>query len=389
MRADLYTIAAEDTAIKRERVALQRALSHHQRAGRTHLHAGPAGHTVRIMQTHIKWRRNNCIKALAKHPVAIGADHIVAHAHTLRAVNALIRIAQNKTMRQIKIIIMIIARLPIMEAIIGQAMLNAILLQIALAGSRAGTLQAASRFSHRLLPQIALLNQAEIAAALLVGQHRHLHLRLNRLVGHNIKQIRLALLKLQTAGYLRHILAAQECINRTRTKLALSHALNNRLRAKLSITTSKHPIAIRHKIIGIGLNRCPLRPLHPRLLIQHGLIRLLTIGRNNHIARNHMLRPRNWHRAAAATGIRFPQLIPDKLQALDFSILNNYPRRLLIIEKLSALRLRVLNLLSSCRYLLTRATIGCMNLRAKAARRARTVKCRKAAAQHHHLIALP
>ena len=92
------------------------------------------------MQADIERRRNNGIEALTKHAITVGADHIVTDAHTLGTVDALVRIAQNEAMRQVHIIVMVVAGLTIMETVIGQAMLDTILLQIALSGSRAGTL---------------------------------------------------------------------------------------------------------------------------------------------------------------------------------------------------------------------------------------------------------
>src|SRR5258708_25942827 len=40
VRTHLYPVTTEDTAIQREVVAFQRALSHHPRTGRTDLHTG-------------------------------------------------------------------------------------------------------------------------------------------------------------------------------------------------------------------------------------------------------------------------------------------------------------------------------------------------------------
>ena len=49
VRADLYAVTAEDTAVQREGVAFQGALGHHQRSCGTNLHAGATRHAVCIV----------------------------------------------------------------------------------------------------------------------------------------------------------------------------------------------------------------------------------------------------------------------------------------------------------------------------------------------------
>src|SRR5437762_2082477 len=83
--------------------------------------AGAPGDTVGIVQADIEWRGDDGIESFAKHAVAVGADHIVADAHTLRAVDALVGIAQDEAVRHVKFIVVIIARLAIVEAVIGQS----------------------------------------------------------------------------------------------------------------------------------------------------------------------------------------------------------------------------------------------------------------------------
>ncbi len=146
------------------------------------------------MQAHIEGRRDDGIKTLAKHAIAVGTDDIMADTHALGTVDTLVGIAQDEAVREIHLIIVIVTRLPIMEAVIGQAMLDTVFLQITLTRGGTGTLQTTGRFSLRLLAQIALLDDAEVALALLLGQHGHLDFGFDRLVGHDIEQVGLALL---------------------------------------------------------------------------------------------------------------------------------------------------------------------------------------------------
>src|SRR5579884_4224258 len=267
MRADLDTIATEDTAIEGKRIAGEVALSHHERASGTDLDTGPTGDTIGIMQAHIEGGGDDGIEAFAEHAIAIRPDHIVTNAHTLRTVNALVGIAQDEAVREIHLMIVIIAGLSIMETIIGQPMLDAILLQITLPGCRTGTLQTTSRLSLSLLLQIAHLDDAEVAFAFLIGQHRHLDFGFHRLVGHDIEQVRLALLQLQPPGDLLHFLSHQERVNRACSQFALRHTFDNRFGSHLAVSTGEDPVAIRHKVMRIGLDRLPFCPLHSRLLI--------------------------------------------------------------------------------------------------------------------------
>src|SRR2546421_11560329 len=140
MRTHLDAVAAEDTAVESEGITVQSSLGHHQRPRRADLHACPTGYTVGIMQADIEGRRNDGVEALTEHTVAVGANHIVAHPHALRTVDTLVGIAQDEAVRQVHFVVVIVARFTIVEAVIGQAVLNAILLQVALAGSGAYTL---------------------------------------------------------------------------------------------------------------------------------------------------------------------------------------------------------------------------------------------------------
>ena len=88
------------------------------------------------MQANVEGRRNDGVEALTEHAVAVRANHIVAHPDALRTVDALVGIAQDEAVRQVHIVIMVIADLAIVETVIGQAMLDTVLLQIALPGGR-------------------------------------------------------------------------------------------------------------------------------------------------------------------------------------------------------------------------------------------------------------
>jgi hypothetical protein len=110
-------------------------------------------------------------------------------------------------MRHVKAIVMVILRLTIVETIVLQIVLQTIALQVTLSGCRTGTLQAPAGFALGLLLGISKLNKREIALAVRIGHHGHFDLWLDRLVGHDIKQIRLSLLSLNSPRYLRHILS--------------------------------------------------------------------------------------------------------------------------------------------------------------------------------------
>src|SRR5579859_4974010 len=263
MWADLDTIPTEDAAIQRERVARQGTLSHHQGASGTDLYTRSTRDTIGIMQAHIERCGDDGIEALAEHAITIRANHVMADPHTLRTVNALVGIPQDKAMREIHCIIMVIAGLAIMEAVIRQPMFDTLLLQVALPGSRTGALQAARRFPLGLLLQVALLDDAKIAFALLIGQHRHLHLGLHWLVGHNIEEIRFPLLQLQPTRYLLHLLLLQVSMDRASAQFALRHTFNDGLGSHLRIAAREDALAIGHKVMRIGLDRLPFRPLYP------------------------------------------------------------------------------------------------------------------------------
>ena len=99
-----------------------------------------------------------------------------------------------------KLVIVVVARLAVVEAVVFEVVLEAVLLQVALPRRRAGALEAAARLALRLLLRVAHLDQPEVALALVVGQHRHLDLRLDRLVRHDVEEVRLALLRLDASS---------------------------------------------------------------------------------------------------------------------------------------------------------------------------------------------
>src|SRR5579875_2871956 len=371
LQRDILAEAMEEGQLEVRRLA--------KRAMRADLHAGAAGDAVRIVQADVKRRRDDGIEALAEHAVAVGADHVVADAHALRTVDALVGIAQNEAMRQIHIVVVVVARLAIMEAIIGQAVLDAVLLQVALTGSRAGALQAAARFTLGLLAEIAHLDEPEVALAVLIRQHRHLHLRLNRLVGHDIEEIRLALLQFQAARHILHILAHQEGMDRACAELALGDALDDRAGADLRITASKDTRAIRHIVVRVRLDRLPVCPLHPLFVIEHRGIRVLPEGRDHGIALHHKLGAFDGHRAAAPAGIRLAELVALEFDARDMAVFRYDP--CLADEELHirTLGLAIFALLNRCADLVWSTAIHRMNLRAQAQRGARAVEGRKAA----------
>src|ERR1051326_6295937 len=221
MRANLYAVAAEDTAVEGEGVTVESSLGHHQRDGWTDLNTGPTGYAVGVVQAHIEGCRNDGVEALTEHSIAVGTNHIMAHTHALRTIDALVRVAQDEAVRQVHLVVVIVARFTIMEAVIGQSVLDAILLQVALAGSGAYTLQAATRLALSLFLHITHLNQFEAALALLIGQHGHLYLRLNRFIRNDIEEIRFALFYLQSAGNFVHIFTIEEGMNGARTQFTL------------------------------------------------------------------------------------------------------------------------------------------------------------------------
>ena len=235
------------------------------------------------MQADIEWRGDDGIESFAKHAVAVGADHIVADPHTLRAVDALVGIAQDEAVRHVKFIVVIIARLAIVEAVIGQSMLDTVLLQITLTGCRTRALQATSRFALGLFFQIAQLDQREAAFALLIRQHWHFDLRLDRLIRNNVEQVGFALFQFKAVGRCFHIFAAEKGINGPSAEFALGNTFDNGLRAHLRVTTGKDGVAVGHVVMRIRLDGVPFRPLDTRLLVKHAGIDSLTNGRDDGI----------------------------------------------------------------------------------------------------------
>ncbi len=140
MGAHLNAVSTEDTAIECECITCEVAFRHHQGSRGADLDARAAGDAVGIMQADIERRGDNRVESFPEHTVAVGPDHVVTDAHTLRAIDTLIGITQDEAMRQINLIVMVVAGFAIMEAIIRQAVLDAIPLQVTLACSRAGAL---------------------------------------------------------------------------------------------------------------------------------------------------------------------------------------------------------------------------------------------------------
>src|SRR5215471_1861346 len=93
-----YAVPAEYTTIQGESVPFQCALSHHQRSCGANLHTGATRHAVCIVQADIERCRDNRIKTLTKHTVAIWTDYVMTNTHALSAIYALIGIAQNEAM---------------------------------------------------------------------------------------------------------------------------------------------------------------------------------------------------------------------------------------------------------------------------------------------------
>src|SRR5258708_22138652 len=98
--------------------------------------------------------------------------------HTLRTVDTLIWIAQDEAVRHINFVVVVVARLTIMEAAISQAMLDTVLLQIALTSGGTGTLQTKNPFPFCLLLHIALLHPTEITFSILLLEPLHLSFRI-------------------------------------------------------------------------------------------------------------------------------------------------------------------------------------------------------------------
>src|SRR5260221_11122848 len=99
------------------------------------------------MQAEIERREQDSTEALTEHAVTVRTNHVVTDTHALRAVDALVGIAQDEAVRHVNVVVGIVARLTVMEAVIGQSMLDTVLLQVTLPGCRAGALQTTTRFS--------------------------------------------------------------------------------------------------------------------------------------------------------------------------------------------------------------------------------------------------
>jgi len=96
------------------------------------------------MQADIERRGHDSIEALTEHAVTVRTNHVVTDTHALRAVDALVWIAQDEAVLHVNVVVVIVARLTVMEAVIGQSMLDTVLLQVTLPGCRAGALQTTS-----------------------------------------------------------------------------------------------------------------------------------------------------------------------------------------------------------------------------------------------------
>src|SRR5260370_34103083 len=284
----------------------------------------------------------------------------------LRTVDACVGIAQDKPVRHIKLVVVIIARLTVMEAVLRQAMLNAVLLQITLPCCRAGALQTPSRFTLGLLLQVAQFDQFEVPLAFLVRQHRHFDFRLDRLIRHDVEEIGFALFEFQATSHFVHVLTIEEGMHRTGRQLPLADTFNDRLPTQLCITACEDAPAVCHEGMRIRLDGSPFRPLHAGLFIEIGYIRILAERWNDGIACNHKFRAWNWNGTAAATGIRLAQLVPDKLDARYFSVLNDDSGLLDIEYQFCALSLSVLNLIHRRRHLFDVTAIASLNLRSQA-----------------------
>src|SRR5262245_51087019 len=142
MRADLDAVAAEDAAVQRKVVAHQLALGHHQRASGADLDTGTAGDAVSREERDVEGCLDDGVEATAEHAIAVGADDVVTHPDALGAVDALVGVAQDEAVRQVEGVVVIIVRLAVVEAIVYKAILDAVFLQVALAGGGAGALEA-------------------------------------------------------------------------------------------------------------------------------------------------------------------------------------------------------------------------------------------------------
>ena len=124
VRADLDAVAAVDAAHDVELVGLEIALAHHQRAGRARLGAGAARHAVGVRQRDVPRRRHDRVVAAAHQSVAVRADHVAADAHALRAVDALVQVAEDEVVAEVVLVVVIVDRLGAVEAVVGEAVLD-------------------------------------------------------------------------------------------------------------------------------------------------------------------------------------------------------------------------------------------------------------------------
>src|SRR5262249_49309145 len=389
MRADFNTVAAENAAVQRKVVAHQLALGHHQRASGADLHTSTAGDAVSREERDVEGRLDDGVKAAAKHAIAVRADDVVTYPDALSAVDALVGVAQDEAVRQVEGVVVVIVRLAVVEAIVYQAIFDAVFLQVALASGRAGALEATPRLALRLLLGVAQLDEAEVAAAVLIGQHRHLDLWLDGLVGHDVEEVGLALLGLDALGDLCHVLAAQVGVHSAGGELALGHALDDGRGTKLAISASEDTRSGGHKAIGIRLDGGALGPFDARLRWQHLLVRLLADGRDQRVAGDDILTAGNGHRAATARGVRLT-----KLHALELDA-GNAP--LLVADdahggseelEIGALVLAVFHLLEGSSHLFAAAAVDGVDLGAEAQRGAGAVESGEAAADNDHLFGI-
>src|SRR5258708_26811345 len=151
-------------------------------------------------------------------------------------------------------------------------------------------------------------------------------------------------------------------MKRTWSQLNLLYTCNERFRPHLCMTACEDAPAVCHEVMWIGLDGSPFSPLHAGLIIENGYIRILTERWNDGIAFDHKFRAWNGNGTAAATGIWLAQLVPDKLDARYFSVLNDDSGLLDIEYQFCALSLSVLNLIHRRCHLFDRTAIASVDL---------------------------
>src|SRR5260370_8001012 len=104
------------------------------------------------MEAHIERRGHDRIDAVPEHAVTVRTNHVVTDTHALRAVDALVWIAQDEAVRHVDVVVVIVVRLTVMEAVIVQSMLDTVLLPFTLPARRPAALQTTTRFAPILLP---------------------------------------------------------------------------------------------------------------------------------------------------------------------------------------------------------------------------------------------